>query len=43
MNIAVAEIETGQPSPGQLMEQALAPHLLLGMPHVTPRDCPKPG
>lgn len=37
MNIAVAEIETGQPSPGQLMEQALAPHLLLGMPHVTPQ------
>ncbi|SMC71048.1 Pnap_2097 family protein [Rhizobium sp. RU36D] len=36
MNIAVADIETAPPSPRQLMEQALAPHLLLGMPHLTP-------
>lgn len=36
MNVAILDFHPPEPSTHELMEQALAPHLLIGMPHLTP-------
>lgn len=36
MNVAILDFHPPDPSARQLMELALAPHMLIGMPHLTP-------
>jgi len=36
MNVAILDFHPPEPSARELIEQALAPHMLIGMPHLTP-------
>ncbi|WP_183735776.1 Pnap_2097 family protein [Rhizobium sp. BK275] len=36
MNVAILDFHPPEPSARELMELALAPHMLIGMPHLTP-------
>lgn len=36
MSIAILDLQPSEPSPRELMDRALEPHMLLGMPHLMP-------